>query len=205
MLREIHLKILGIVSFIMALGFFDQILANPEVQVMRNLPSMSLLFSGNRGQWDERVLFRAKAGGTTIWFAAEGIYYQFARRMSKAGANTDDLLHQGSHQHGRESNSVETMMVKLLLEGANPNLRITGHDMKESKCNYFIGNDSDNWHTNVPNYSSIKYIDVYPGIDLKYYSNGRQMEYDFMVAPRSRSRSDLHPLSRDRVNFNWHT
>jgi hypothetical protein len=51
------------------------------------------------------------------------------------------------------------------------------------KSNYFIGNDPKKWRTNVPNYAKVKYQGIYPNIDLVYYGNQRQLEYDFVVAP----------------------
>jgi hypothetical protein len=41
----------------------------------------------------------------------------------------------------------------------------------------------DRWHTNIPNYAKVRYRNVYPGIDLIYYGNQRQLEYDFVVNP----------------------
>lgn len=55
--------------------------------------------------------------------------------------------------------------------------RLTGH------TSYMIGNDPSRWRTNVPLYSRAKYDEVYPGIDVTYYGSGRQLEYDFVVAP----------------------
>ncbi len=49
--------------------------------------------------------------------------------------------------------------------------------------NYFIGGDAAKWRTNVPTYSKIRYADVYPSVDLIYYGNQRQLEYDFVVQP----------------------
>src|ERR1022692_4291600 len=37
--------------------------------------------------------------------------------------------------------------------------------------------------SNVPTYGKVKYEGIYPGIDLVYYGNQRQLEYDFVVAP----------------------
>jgi len=48
------------------------------------------------------------------------------------------------------------------------------------KSNYFIGNDPSEWQTNVPSYSQILYKNIYPGIDLKYYSNGGSLKYDLI-------------------------
>ncbi len=148
----------------------------PVVQQMDLIP---LAFTENHGQWDDRVQFKANAGGATMWFTTDGIYYQFTRRISVA---PDD-------PRGRQtspsapSDSIEQLVIKASFIGANPNPEIVGNDVMEYKCNYFIGNDPDEWHTDVPNYKAIVFNDVYAGIDLKYYGNGKQMEYDFIVSP----------------------
>ncbi len=51
------------------------------------------------------------------------------------------------------------------------------------RVNYFLGNDPQAWRTAVPTYAQVKYEDVYPGVDLLWYGNQRQLEYDFLVAP----------------------
>ena len=67
--------------------------------------------------------------------------------------------------------------------GANPKAKVVGLDELPGKSNYFIGNDPKKWRTNVPSYARVKYEGVYPGVDLVYYGNQRQLEYDFVVAP----------------------
>ena len=56
--------------------------------------------------------------------------------------------------------------------------------MLPGKSNYFVGNDPNKWHTDVPTYAKVRYINVYPGIDLLYYGNQEgRLEHDFVVAP----------------------
>ncbi len=74
-------------------------------------------------------------------------------------------------------------VVRMRLIGANANAAVTGADELPGKSNSFIGNDPKNWRTNVPNYSKVRYQNIYPGVDLVYYGNQRQLEYDFVVAP----------------------
>src|SRR5438876_9928559 len=71
----------------------------------------------------------------------------------------------------------------MKLVGANPSARVVGLDELPGKSNYFIGNDPKKWRTNVPNYAKVKYTSIYPGVDLVYYGNQRQLEYDFVVQP----------------------
>ncbi|MFN3480867.1 MAG: SBBP repeat-containing protein, partial [Thermodesulfovibrionales bacterium] len=49
--------------------------------------------------------------------------------------------------------------------------------------NYLIGNDPKRWKTDIPTYSKVRYKDIYEGIDLLFYGNQRQLEYDVVVAP----------------------
>ena len=51
------------------------------------------------------------------------------------------------------------------------------------KSNYFIGSDPQKWLKNIPSYTGVQYRNVYPGVDLIYYGNQRQLEYDWVVAP----------------------
>jgi len=184
-------------------------------KVITGLTSMPLAFTENQGQWDEQVLFRANAGGATMWFTKDGAYYQFSRRIpttDDASVIASDQRERGNLPHspnvtlsgvegrpdqparGRqmstsapftdhEPDSIETIMIKADFVGANPNPRMVSEEMLEYKCNYFLGNDPSKWRTDVPNYSAIVYEDIYPSIDLKYYGNGKQMEYDFIVSP----------------------
>ena len=60
---------------------------------------------------------------------------------------------------------------------------VAGREELPGKSNYFIGNDPSKWRTNVPQYARVEYEDVYPGVNLAYYGNQRQLEYDFVVQP----------------------
>lgn len=73
------------------------------------------------------------------------------------------------------------MVFKLV--GANKSPAILGENLQPTKVNYFIGNDRSKWRTNVATYGQVRYKNLYPGIDLVYYGNHRQVEYDFDVAP----------------------
>jgi hypothetical protein len=80
----------------------------------------------------------------------------------------------------------KTKVMRMRLLGANRHVRISGIDALPGRSNYFIGNDPAKWRTNLVNYAKVKYQNVYDGVDLVYYGNRRQLEYDFVVQPGAR-------------------
>jgi hypothetical protein len=117
--------------------------------------NLPLSFETNQGQTDARVKFLSRASGYTLFVTAEEAVFA-----------------------GRDG-SVERM--KLI--GANPKPRFEPLDKQPGISNYFIGNDPLKWRTNIPNYGKVALREVYPGIDLIFYSNERQVEYDWVVTP----------------------
>jgi hypothetical protein len=73
--------------------------------------------------------------------------------------------------------------VRMQLLGSNRKVRPVAGQQLRGTSNYYIGNDDSKWRTDVPGYGNVKYPDIYPGIDLVYYGNQRQLEYDFVVSP----------------------
>jgi hypothetical protein len=76
-------------------------------------------------------------------------------------------------------------VLKMKLAGANYNATIEGVNELQGHTNYFIGSDETQWQKDIPAYKRIKYGNVYDGVDLVYYGNQRELEYDFIVAPNT--------------------
>ena len=68
---------------------------------------------------------------------------------------------------------------------ANADAHADGEAILPGTVNYLKGNDPEKWHTSIPTYEKVRYTDLYPGIDLVYYGNGRTLEYDLIVAPHA--------------------
>lgn len=73
--------------------------------------------------------------------------------------------------------------LRLRFEGATAQARIDGEEKLASKTNYYIGNDPSKWRTSVPNYGRLAVLGLYSGIDLIYYGNPEELEYDLTVKP----------------------
>ena len=85
-------------------------------------------------------------------------------------------------------------VVRLDLVGGDTSAPVSGADLLSSQSNYLIGNDESSWQTDVANYGAVEYANVYDGIDLRYYGNQRQLEYDFIVSAGA-------DTSQIRLNF----
>ena len=71
----------------------------------------------------------------------------------------------------------------MRLDGANPSAASPGASPLPGKSNYFIGSDPSKWRSGIPQFARRRVSGVYPGVDLVYYGNQGQLEYDFRVAP----------------------
>ena len=71
----------------------------------------------------------------------------------------------------------------MSLVGANSKAPAVGVARQTGVVSYFFGNDPKQWRTGIPTYGKVDYAEVYPGVDLVFYGNQRELEYDFVVAP----------------------
>jgi hypothetical protein len=138
-----------------------------QTRVAEAYGNLSLSFEPNQGQTDSRVKFLARGAGYTLFLT-----------------NREAVLTVGTARSGEQTNRVpREATLEMKLVGANPKPIVSGMDEQPGKADYFIGNDPKQWKTNVPNYARVRYQNIYPGVDLIYYGNEGQLEYDFLVAP----------------------
>ncbi|HTY61092.1 MAG TPA: SBBP repeat-containing protein, partial [Acidobacteriota bacterium] len=139
---------------------------------------LPLSFEVNKGQADDAVRFISRGNGITLFLTSTEAVLSLRRGSSK---EKEQIFIHGPQKDG--SKLVTNDVIRLKAIGANPNPKITGLDELPGKSSYFIGNDPAKWRTGVSNFEKVKLGDVYPGIDLIYYGNQRQLEYDWIVNP----------------------
>ena len=138
---------------------------NHDEITINNDISKPIFFTENIGQYAKDVLFQTQMLGATVYLCKENIVTVLSRPIEE---NSDQ----------REVLSIVTELVN-----ANPDVTVIGKNVLPHKNNYFIGNNPDNWYTDVTNYEAVYYKDIYSGIDLKFYSNKNTLKYDFYVKP----------------------
>jgi len=144
--------------------------ANSEIRAKYgNLP---LNFESNAGQFRQPVKYMMHGTGYTLSLTrSEAV---FALQNSPGTPKSKDQI----------PKSKMPSLLRIQFVGGHPRT-VSGEAMLPGTSNYFIGRDPKHWRTNVSNYRRIRYKSVYPGTDLLYYGNQRQLEYDFIVAPKA--------------------
>lgn len=162
----------------------DEVLNTPSLDaethtsVRMSYDKLPLYFIQNNGQMDKRVKFYEKGIGHTMFFSEEGVYLLFT------GANG---LNEKSAASQRKKQGIpylsHSAFISLIPIGANKHTEIVADGLSMGRVNYLIGNQKTNWRTNIPTYNAILYNEIYDGIDIKFYGNNRQLEYDIIVKP----------------------
>lgn len=155
--------------------------AVPSVGTQVRYGLLPLSFEANQGQAAGEVRFLAHGPGYGLFLTPDG-----AVLALRAGWNSEP--ESGQRVHPTVQNHRPVTVLGLRLVGANPRALASGLNALSSKSNYFIGRDPKKWRTDVPNYAEVKYTGVYSGVDLVYYGNQGQLEYDFAVAPGANPR-----------------
>jgi hypothetical protein len=137
-----------------------------------------LSFEPNRGQTDRRVKFLSRSGGYVLFLTADEAVMAFGGQGGRGRADDEERA-RGKSSEARKSRAV----LRMRLEGANNSAAVEGLDQLPGRSNYFGGSDPAGWLTDVPQFARVRYSQVYPGVDVVYYGSGRQLEYDFVLAP----------------------
>jgi hypothetical protein len=142
----------------------------PHPSVPSKSLSLPMFFEPNQGQTAPQVKFLARGAGYGLFLTANEAVLQLRRTVNARHWAADSQPPSGS-------------VMRMRLEGANSSARVSGTSPLRGKSNYFIGNDPSKWRHDIPQFAQVKYQAVYPGVDLIYYGNQGQLEYDFRVAP----------------------
>jgi hypothetical protein len=167
---------------------------------------LPLSFEENQGQTAREVRYLSHGSGYELFLTPQeavlALNDSFRLDLSPRHRFATLLALRKARQAGEMR---QLTAVRLRFEGGNPDPQIAGTGEMPGKANYFIGNDPQKWHTDVPAYARVKYTGIYPGIDLVFYGNQRRLEYDFVVAPGASPKAirlNVEGARKLRVNAN---
>lgn len=140
-----------------------------------------LKFVQNMRQWQPEVRFRADIlGGQAFLLNQKFVFvYQHPEHMK----TLDEMFHSEDlavrleaeqsfmvSQHAYSVSFVDAMM---------PN--VVGSDKMDVYNNIYLGNDQSKWASNVPLFETVEYQGLFPGVDLRVYSQELSFKYDFIL------------------------
>jgi Beta-propeller repeat/Abnormal spindle-like microcephaly-assoc'd, ASPM-SPD-2-Hydin len=166
--------------------------AKAQAAVLEGYGRLPLSFERNQGQVDRRVKFFSRGAGYALFLTSEGATLSLTGHAAlnghagKVGASEGDdasgipaVMAGGAPPRVSQQTSA---VLRMQLLGARGDAAVLGVDELSSKTNYFRGDDPKKWTTNVANYAKVRYREVFEGVDLVYYGNRGQLEYDFVVS-----------------------
>ncbi|HYH15847.1 MAG TPA: PKD domain-containing protein [Flavisolibacter sp.] len=147
----------------------------------------NIQFIENKGQWENKVRFKGSFPGGAIFIQRDGFtvlqhnpddYKRLAERMR--GHQLDP--------HARQATPDDSLVIRshayeAQFVGANTHTNIIADKPIVTYSNYFIGSDPSKWAVGCKTYQGITIENLYPNVDLRYYSNNGLMKYDLIVKP----------------------
>ena len=127
-------------------------------QTASPLAKLPLFFEANHDQSATAAPFLARTADAQCAISASGV----AMNLRRAAGQTSRL--------------------NMNFVGANPSAAIHGDAEQSGKVNYLTGNDPAQWHAGVPTFAQVRVEKMYPGVDVVFYGNQQQLEYDFNIA-----------------------
>src|SRR5216117_694021 len=168
----------GTFAFAFLAAFVLPAAAATDLRVSESYGKLPLLFEANRGQTHKDVHFLSRGPGYGLYLTAgEAVLV-----LAKPNPDAKRDAHGTSEQREAKARA-KSVALRMSLVGAAHEPVVSGLEEQPGKANYLIGKDPAKWRTNVPTYAKVHYREVYPGIDLVYYGNQRQLEYVFILAP----------------------
>ncbi len=160
----------------------------------------------NKGQWDNSVQFKGAFFSGAVYLQKNGFMVDLhhPEDVQRYMIGHD---HAGSYSHGSRKknkkidysrdisgkvvdNAVGPPEIKIRahayrveLVGAAEDARIVPDKPIQSYNNYFLGNDPSKWASNVSIFQAVLYKNIYPNIDIRYYSENESLKYDIIVHP----------------------
>jgi hypothetical protein len=132
---------------------------------------LPMRFEPNAGRMDAAIDFVARGAGYAVYLSSRK-----TTLLLDSPPGSGEPKGYAARSHSASQISMHLVGARLDVAGI-PQGELTG------RTNYLHGNDRRKWRTGIRAYERIKYHNVYPGVDVVYYGNQRQLEYDFVVAP----------------------
>lgn len=164
--------------------------------------SSSFEFVENKGQWDTRVKYKGELSSGAFFLQNKGftvllhhpddlrsiLHRDHGGQFSNSSKNKTSKekvidADRGTHRRSVNSTTLRSHSYSVEFTGGNASPVIAPEKAITSFNNYFIGSDPSKWVSNARIFQAIVYKNVYPNIDVRYYSDNSKLKYDIIVYP----------------------
>jgi len=173
---------------------FLNLLVVATLQVAAQDGSSNLEFIENKGQWDSRVVLKGELGNGSFFLQKQGftVLLHNPEELRKLAGNHRQSLsdvHPGKNPVtsafivSGSNDILHSHVYSVFFQGSNDHIEIVPDKPLPTYSNYFIGRDPSKWASGCKSFQGVTYKNVYPHIDIRYYSNNGQLKYDIIVHP----------------------
>jgi hypothetical protein len=140
---------------------------------------------------EKRAQFVSKKGSDQLNEILSKLPLNFEKNIGQASQDIEFLSYGSGYRlmfKQKEAvlsldNATGSTVLSMKIKRSNPHSSVIGLDQLEGRTNYLRGRNRTDWKVGASNYRKVKYKQIYKGIDLVYYGNQNQLEYDFIVSP----------------------
>ncbi|WP_240347815.1 PKD domain-containing protein [Longitalea arenae] len=154
-------------------------------------------FIENKGQWDKQVAFKSDLPTGNFYLRKNGftVVQHNSSDLQLLHDSHEALLHGGQHNNkpkarnstaeasGNNSLTIRSHAYQVQFVGAAENPEIVPDKILPGYTNYLIGNDPSKWRSFIKSCQAVIYKNIYPNIDVRYYSENGRLKYDIIVNP----------------------
>jgi hypothetical protein len=137
-----------------------------------------VMFIQNVGQFADGARFQVRGGDKTIWLAEDALWVTVSEQGSRGAEEQGSggaEVHAPLHLRPPAPQPKRGVNIRLSFPGANPHPRLEPFHRLDTVVSYFIGNDPAKWHVAVPVWGGVRYVDLYPGVDLELTGENGQV------------------------------
>jgi gliding motility-associated-like protein len=148
-------------------------------------------FIENKGQWPQQVHYKGEYQNGGFFIEPKGFSVQMYKPEEL------QYLHELLHPHNNDGTAkaalpfgegktltLHSHAYRVRFEGASPNVTAVADKQQPGYNNYFMGNDESKWAGGCRLYGAVTYQNMYPGVDVRYYSDASgRLKYDIIVKP----------------------
>lgn len=146
------------------------------------LSRLPLTFESNKGQADPDVKFFSRGNAHALALTSSDVILSLIQPAGVEGSLEDGFNPDPAPGHRHDTGPFRIGRIRMKLMGSEAKPIVSGKDPLPGQSHYFVGHDPAHWRTGIRHFAKVELCQVYPGVNLVFYGNQQQLEFDFVVA-----------------------